>query len=106
MRIKNSDTWFSLVKGWQGSDLSQKAFCDQQGIAYSSFCYWCKKYRSQPVQPAGEPIPGFIPITINAAQPEAGRAPGSAIAELILPDGRRMNFYSGIDAMFLRTLLS
>lgn len=37
--------WAHLMAGYEASGLPQRAFCDQQGVAYSSFCYWRKQLR-------------------------------------------------------------
>jgi len=87
---------FSLIESWKGSGMSQQVFCKSHDLAYSGFHYWYKKYR-QVDGSSGSP---FVPISI---QPSSGSLP---VAELVLPDGRRVNFYQAVDALFLRTLLS
>jgi len=89
---------FSMIESWKGSGQGQQSFCKTQGIAYSVFQYWYKKYR----EAATEPVTSspFVPVHIQPV------ACGSPVAELILPDGRRVNFYQPVEASFLRTLLS
>ncbi len=44
---KHSRTqWEQLMARYEASNLTQRKFCSQQGIAYSSFCYWRKQLRT------------------------------------------------------------
>ena len=36
---------FALIDGYQTSGLSQKAFCDSEGLPMSTFQYWLSRYR-------------------------------------------------------------
>lgn len=38
--------WEALMARYEISDLTQREFCAQQGLAYSSFCYWRKRLRT------------------------------------------------------------
>lgn len=38
--------WERLMARFDASGLTQRAFCMEQGVAYSSFCYWRKQLRS------------------------------------------------------------
>jgi hypothetical protein len=38
--------WEALMVRYEISDLTQREFCAQQGLAYSSFCYWRKCLRT------------------------------------------------------------
>ena len=38
--------WEALMARYEISDLTQREFCVQQGLAYSSFCYWRKCLRT------------------------------------------------------------
>lgn len=101
MQRRTSESWFRLVEDWQASGLTKKEFCAQQSIAYSGFHYWVKKFRE------GKSLPtsgsSFIPLKLTSGS-LAKHAIGSV--EVILPDGRRVNFPSGVDVGFLRELLS
>ena len=88
---------FSMIESWKDSGQSQQEFCKTKGFAYSGFHYWYKKYRHEK---NADTSPSFVAVHFQ-------KAPiGSPIAELILPDGRRLNFYQPVEASFLRTLLS
>ncbi|MGI8583029.1 MAG: IS66 family insertion sequence element accessory protein TnpA [Chitinophagaceae bacterium] len=91
---------FSMITCWQQSGLSQKAYCQQNGIRYHVFHYWYKCFRDRQPPSRDE---GFMPIkiqssnTINTA---------SAHAELVLPDGKRLLFHQGVSSDFLKALIS
>ena len=87
---------FSIIESWKSSGQSQQDFCESQGLAYSGFHYWYKKYRQQ----QADGSPSFVAVQIK------GIPPGSVVAELIFPDGRRLNFYQAVEVSFLRALLS
>jgi hypothetical protein len=88
---------FSLIENWSKSGVSVQEFCKSQGLAYCVFHYWRKKYE-QVGLPSTEA--SFIPVELGSGND------GEAVAELVFPDGRRLNFYKGVDAVFLRTLLA
>lgn len=37
--------WEQLMAQYEASGLKQHTFCDQHGLAYSTFCYWRKRLR-------------------------------------------------------------
>lgn len=39
--------WSKLVSQWKASNLSQRAFCDQHDITYTSFLWWRKRLKDQ-----------------------------------------------------------
>ena len=97
-KSEKQQAMFSKIESWKNSGQSQQDFCKTENLAYSGFHYWYKKYRGQQATRA---LPSFVPVHIKSMQ--SGSCP---MAELIFPDGRRVNFYQSIDASFLRTLLS
>jgi hypothetical protein len=102
MQKRTREAWRELIQSWKASDLTQKQFCAQHSIAYSAFHYWFKKFRQEGT--ATESGPGFASVTISSNNVVSNH--GSVLAELVLPDGRRVSFYQGIDVQFLRDLLS
>jgi putative transposase len=40
---RSAEQWQMLVEQWQSSDQSAKQFCDEQNLAYASFCQWRKR---------------------------------------------------------------
>jgi hypothetical protein len=91
---------FSLVEAWRSSGQPQQAFCNEQGITYHRFGYWHKRYREHnKATAAPAPAPAFVPFSITSPAT-------TAVTEIIYPDGRRLLFHQGVDASFLKTLLS
>jgi len=101
MQRRSSKDWRELIEKWQASDLTQKEFCAQQSIAYSGFHYWFKKFREDKVLSRADS--GFIPVKITSSASKNNR---TAALELVMPDGRRVNFHDGVEVEFLRALLS
>lgn len=95
-KVEKQQEMFSLIESWRTSGENQQVFCKSRGIAYSAFHYWYKKYRG--VHDLAKPS-GFIPVKIDK------EGSGLPVAELIFPDGRRLNFYQAVEASFLRALL-
>lgn len=102
MQRRTSEAWRKIIQSWQTSDLTQKQFCAQQSIAYSAFYYWFKNFREE--KSASKVNSGFAPVKITSDKPVENN--GSVLVELVMPDGRRVNFFQGIDVQFLRDLLS
>lgn len=90
---------FHLVTGWQQSGLSQKMYCEQNGIRYHVFHYWYKRYRDSNADPKDA---AFIPLQIKPLQP----AIATAGIELLLSDGRRILFNQPVSADFIKAIIS
>ena len=101
---------FSLIEIWQSSGQSQKAFCLEKDLAYSKFHYWHKKYLEYRSGSSEEPRPdepvgrAFVAVRVKKNIAHETVSPGAM--ELILPDGRRLIFNQGVEAGFLKALLS
>jgi hypothetical protein len=101
MQRRSPQGWRELIEKWQASDVTQKKFCTQQSIAYSGFHYWFKKFKEEKSLPNSDS--GFIPVKVTSTGSKGNR---SASIELVMPDGRRVNFHEGVEVEFLRALLS
>ncbi len=42
---RDRSAWEQLMSQYEASDLSQRTFCEQHGLAYSTFGYWRKQLR-------------------------------------------------------------
>lgn len=96
-QLEKQSKKFKVIEAWQASGLSQQSFCKTHGIAYSGFHYWYKKYGHAK---NGGASPDFLPVRIKHT------VSNLPVVELVLADGRRLNFYQVVDAAFLRSLLS
>ena len=46
-KVRRSEAeWSKIISTYRKSGLSQVAFCEQQGIAKSSFSKWCRRLRA------------------------------------------------------------
>ena len=96
-QLEKQSEKFKVIEAWRASGLSQQSFCKSQGITYSGFHYWYKKYRQvKSVDVSAD----FLPVQIKHS------VSNLPVVEFILPDGRRLNFYQAVDAAFLQSLLS
>ena len=95
-KISIEEKMFALIEQWKQSGLSKKKFCIEHQVANATFHYWCKKYRSQDIDTPSSFIPVHVKGSHSSAQP---------FAELILPDGKKVIFFTSLDALFLKLLL-
>ena len=94
---------FLMIEAWQQSGLSQKAWCSQETIAYHSFHYWYKKYRSThpAVFDSSNKSREFIPLQVQSPFDR-----GAAHLELVLTDGKRLLFHSPVSSDYLKAIIS
>ncbi len=86
-----SEEMQGVIKEWQTSGLSKKAFCRQRNITYQTFHYWCKRLTETS-------SPGFTEVTLDSA-PSAGKF------EIIFPSGVRMILPCEPSPVWLREVL-
>ena len=58
------DKMFGLIEEWKNSGKTQKQFSREQGIKYSTFLYWKKKYRESSTESQNN---GFLPLEVVAS---------------------------------------
>ena len=92
---------FSLIKIWEASGKTQQAFCQEKGLSYAKFQYWCKKYREHFSR--DKQSSPFVSVMVK--EPEVTYNSGVAM-ELIYPDGRRVIFKQAVKASFLKAQLA
>jgi len=44
---KSSEEWAAIIRGWEQSGLSQKAYCEQHNVKFHNFAYHRKKHESE-----------------------------------------------------------
>jgi hypothetical protein len=86
---------FDKVVQWQQSGLTQKAYCEQQGLAYHVFHYYYKRFGDKENTGSHK----FIKLQVM---------PGnvSTNMELVYPDGKRLLFHQGVSVDFLKALIN
>ena len=94
--------WRRMLRQWQRSGLSVRAFCDQQGLSQPSFYAWRRTLGERdaraiafvPVEVLPEPLP--LP---TSDEPACG-------LELLLTSGHMLRIGPAFDAPTLRRLLA
>ena len=86
---------FASIASWQLSDLSQKQWCDQEGITYHIFHYWYRKYRNE--HPASAGNNSFVRLTVKPEEKTG--------CEVIFTDGTKIIFREAVAAQYLKNLL-
>ena len=103
-----------LIRLQQGSGLTVREFCSNEGIAPSTFYYWPKKLQGDKGKP------DFIPLvlqpgsTLTQGNSRGGRRGGypsgnatgnNVVLELVYPNGTILRLKNDIDLAQLRTLV-
>ena len=92
---------FGLIDAWQQSDITQQEFCKNQGIPYSKFHYWYKRYRQQH---SGETsVAGFKKIELT--DPSVYKRVDGAWLVVQCTDGRQFSFNQPLGAELIRQLM-
>jgi hypothetical protein len=93
--IPKADAWAERIATQQGSGISVKQFCKEQGLTEYSFYAWRKRLQKK------EPV-RFALVDRRAARQEA---PPEAALELVMATGERLRIGAGVDAATLRTVM-
>ena len=73
--------WDKRIAQWRDSGLSQRVFCETQGLALSTFQWWRKRLAEGPGAQ-----PRFLPIELKAA----AAATAAAMVQIELTSGTRL----------------
>lgn len=70
-RTRRAQEMLPRIEKYLASNLSQKAFCAQEGLAYPTFRYWLRQHRApnRPPQNASPAPTGFIPLRVRPPAP-------------------------------------
>ena len=85
--------WRRMLRQWQRSGLSVRAFCEQHGLSQPSFYAWRRTLADRDAHTVA-----FVPVEL-VPEPTPGPTPGPAAAglELLLPGGRVLRIGAGFD---------
>lgn len=89
-----------LIRRWESSGLSQRAFAEQEGVSYSAFQYWRRRLQDDQADPPKEPGIHLAPVRVVAGGPR-----GSVAFELRTARGLTLSVPAGFDEDELRRLL-
>lgn len=87
----------SLVRDFEQSGLSRKAFCSAHGIALHTLDYYRARHRTRRVTPAAQEL---LPVELIGASPVSG------CLRLELANGRRIVVEAGFDVSHLKRLIA
>ena len=89
---------FDIIKQWQQSGLTKKAYCDQQSIKHHTFYYWYKRYRQQHAD-IDNKSSSFVKLKVE-------KSPASPSVEIHFPGGIRLLFHDPVSSNYLKALIS
>lgn len=78
-----SDYWRGVLEKWSSSGLSQRRFCEERRISFSTFCYWRRRLRETSKSGSAS---AFIPVEIKPPR----RGTGPSYYEVRLRSGARI----------------
>jgi hypothetical protein len=58
---RSREEWERLMVEYEAGELSQRTFCTQRGLAYSSFGYWRKRLRGA-LLTEDRPLPSLVEL--------------------------------------------
>jgi hypothetical protein len=90
----------------RSSSLTQKAFCEEEGIPLTTFQWWLVRYRKQNRLCGNGAVTsgGFIPLVVQ--EPLSGAAESSGHWEIEYPNGVILRIDSRMDLDLLSSLLT
>jgi len=101
-----SEEMISFYADWQQSKLCKAAYCQQVGLAKSTFSYWIKKLKLRERQDTSAPLPavpstpGFIELDVSGKREQV-----CPVVEIEYPSGARLRCYTTPEASWLKALL-
>jgi hypothetical protein len=66
--ITRQEKMYGKIQDYLSREITQKEYCQQENLSYSTFMYWLRKYRKDhalPSQRASLPS-GFIPLKLTS----------------------------------------
>ena len=95
-RAANRQRWFDRIEAWKQSDLTQKAFCEQQQLRLGSFQRW-RGIFMRGEKPETSSAVSFLPVNVTAV-------PTSSLA-LVIDDYLRVEIPAGFDPVTLKQVV-
>jgi transposase len=90
-----ADQWAERIAAQQGSGVSVKQFCKEQGLTEYSFYAWRKRLQQT----------GPVRFALVDRSPRRQESTAEAALEVLLPTGERLRISAGVDAATLRSVL-
>ncbi|MBY0292061.1 MAG: hypothetical protein K2W92_02090 [Alphaproteobacteria bacterium] len=110
---KKRGEWGRLIEEWRQSGLSQRKFCTQAGVSYSSYKYWNSRLGQPKVKKSGQGY--FVPVLVEEAEnpspleskdhADSIRDGESPCLEILFEGGERIAIGRGFDVVTLRRVI-
>jgi len=98
---------FSHIEVCKEKNHSQRSYCLQHGIAYSTFQYWANKYREKfAANTVIDKPAGFIPIKVQPDPEVSVQAPGTSQLHFLYPNGIQVMCPEGVHPEVLKKLIN
>jgi hypothetical protein len=91
---------FRVVERYRQSGMTQKRFCESEGLPLSTLQYWAYRYKQEPAQRPENSRP-FIELK---AQPSASSVNDTIV--LTYPNGVTLSLSGAIDLVSLKELIT
>jgi len=88
--------WTQHIEVWKSSGLSQRAYCEREGIAVSTLQWWCRRLRGSGHSDA----PRFVPVAVEPISNVRDEP-----IEVVLLSGRRLRLSAPRDETELARLV-
>lgn len=92
----SKEQMYALIRKWEESELPQKEFIHQHGIARGTFGYWRTKYLKE----TGSGKDSFIPVKVDHAVNH-----NTETLEVVYPNGVRLLYPAAMDLALLKPLI-
>jgi hypothetical protein len=100
MESSKAQQWAKRIAAFEGSGVSRRTWCVQQGLKESTFDYWRSRLRrATAVAPSAQANATLIPVVV------AGSEATAPSIEIALPQGTRVCAPSTVDAIWLSDLV-
>lgn len=99
-RRRSREFWLDMVSCWEKSGLTVTAFCEEEGLAPSTFALWRRRLADEGGQETLPALPTLLPVEV------VGRLAADQGCEILLPGDRRVHVGPGFDEETLRRVLT
>jgi len=96
-QLPHHQIWQEHIKSWEQSGLTQKTYCNEQGLKLATFGSWRKRLRA----------PGQERLSFIKGSPKAQEegTSGKVVLQLVLPNGVRLGLNEEINESLLHQVL-
>ena len=97
--------WADHYRSWQSSGLSQRSYCQREGLSYAAFDHWRRRVRGGASLPATATSKRVSKLTLVPVQLDVAASRGNDI-QLRSPSGWQVTLPATFDGAALAQLLA